>query len=231
LIVYSDMDGFEVARRDVKLQSEYVTYLKHLKDSGFEPKVIYDIGALVCHFADVAKELWPDAKIVLFDALEKCETYFVQSGYTDYHIGVLTDSDDKQVSFYKSDVHPGGSSYYQEVGNWLSHIHFREETAEEKTGMTLDTVVSRKSFPPPDLVKLDVQGCEKDIIQGGQKTIESAKVLLVEMQHAKYNDGAPMVTETLPFIESLGFTCVAPKFCDNPKEGDYSFFKTGFSLM
>jgi hypothetical protein len=36
-------------------------------------------------------------------------------------------------------------------------------------------------------------------------------------------EGAPLVGETLPFIESLGFKCVAPRFSDNGSDADYGF--------
>lgn len=43
-------------------------YLVHLKQSGFEPKVIYDIGCCVLHGTRIARRLWPDAAIFVFNA-------------------------------------------------------------------------------------------------------------------------------------------------------------------
>ena len=224
------MDGFERARHHVQLQSEYVDYLNDLKNRGFQPSVIYDIGACVCHFADVAKRLWPDATIVLFDALPQVEKYYIEAGYSNYHIGVLTNEEGRKLKFYPSDVHPGGSSYYKEIGTYESHLHFKDETAFECVGRTLDNVVADKGFPLPDLIKIDVQGCEKDIIDGGKIVVPHASVMLVEMQHMNYNEGAPLVEETLPYIESLGFQCVSSKFCGNTCDADYAFFKKDFKL-
>ena len=45
------------------------------------------------------------------------------------------------------------------------------------------------------------------------------------MQNKVYNEGAPLVDETLPFIEKLGFNCTAPLFCDNGPGGDYGFVR------
>ncbi len=216
-------DGYEHARRAVTLVPEHRRYLEKLKAEGFEPRVIYDIGSCVCHFADVARELWPHATIVLFDALPRVEKYYVEAGYEHYHIGVLTDADGRRVRFYASDVHPGGSSYYREVGSPVSDTCFREEDGLDTQGMTLDSVVRDRGFPPPDLVKIDVQGCEQDVMRGGLSALRNASVLIVEMQHTRYNEGAPLVTETLPFIQSLGFECVAARFAENPCDADYAF--------
>jgi FkbM family methyltransferase len=217
--------GFEQCRSNVTLPARFTEYLHELKDGGFVPNVIYDIGSCVCHFADVARKVWPEARICLFDALPEVERYYVESGYTEYHIGVLTDVDGRELEFYKSDVHPTGSSYYREIGCPGSHVYFNENNCVKCVGSTLDTVVAQRGFPPPDLIKIDVQGCETDIIRGGSRTINAASMLIVEMQHKQYNDGAPLVHETFPLIESLGFRCVAPRFCSNPCDADYAFVR------
>ena len=87
----------------------------------------------------------------------------------------------------------------------------------------MSTVVKEHNFPYPDLVKIDVQGCEKDIIKGGIDIIKHAKHLIIELQHVEYNLGAPKCFETIPYIESLGFKLVTPLFCNNGPDGDYHF--------
>ena len=95
------------------LPKNHVNYLLNLKRNGFEPKVIYDIGSCVLHWTNIVKKLWPNAKIILFDAFQPAE--FLYSGY-DYHIGVLSNVDNNIVKFYQNDYHPGGNSYYREIG-------------------------------------------------------------------------------------------------------------------
>jgi len=116
-----------------------------------------------------------------------------------------------------------GNSYYKEIGGKNSSTLFNKHTSYKRRGMTLDTIVTEREFPLPDLVKIDVQGAEKDVVEGGVKTILNCKHLIVEMQREQYNEGAPLVDETLPYIESVGFHCRAPLFCDNGADGDYGF--------
>ena len=201
----------------------HVNYLKKLKDSGFEPKVIYDVGCCVLHWTKAAKLLWPDAAYYLFDAFEPAE--FLYEGYN-YHVGVLSDEDGKVVRWHQNDVEPGGNSYYREIGcGPLSTRLFPEDGFVEKTTRTLDSVAQERGFPKPDLVKMDVQGSESDIIKGAKDTLSTTRHLIVEMQHVEYNLGAPRVHETLPFIESLGFKCVAPRFSQQEADADYGFTK------
>jgi hypothetical protein len=197
----------------------HIAYLWKLKNEGFEPKVIYDIGSCVLHWTKNAKRVWPDAKIILFDAFQSAE--FLYGGY-DYHVGVLSDEDDKTLRFYQNDFYPGGNSYYKENNDNV----FPPDLYLEKVSKKLDTVVRERSFPPPDLIKIDVQGAEKDLIRGAVETLKHVQHLIVEMQCVNYNDKAPLVGETLPYIESLGFKCVAPKFSDNGPDADYGFVRS-----
>ena len=198
------------------LPSNHVEYLWKLKNNGFEPKVIYDIGSCVLHWTKVAKRVWPNAKIILFDAFQSAE--FLYTDY-DYHVGILSDEDDKTLRFYQNEYLPGGNSYYKETNDRV----FPPDVFIEKVSKKLDTVVREKSFPLPDFIKIDVQGAEKDLIHGAVETLKSVQHLIVEMQCVNYNDKAPLVGETLPYIESLGFKCVAPKFSDNGPDADYGF--------
>ena len=200
------------------LPSDHVAYLQQLKRAGVEPKVIYDIGANLLFWTNEAKRLWPNAQYILFDALKSVEFLFTDYYY---HIGVLSDVDGKQVKFYQDDINTGGSSYYREVGNYFPPDRFVTLTTN-----TLDTVVEQYGFPPPDLVKIDVQGSEIDILKGAVKTLRNAKDLIVELQHECYNEGAPLAAESVPFIESMGWKCVTPLFCNNGPDGDYHFINT-----
>lgn len=198
----------------------HVKYLQSLKEDGFEPKVIYDIGACVMHWTKEARKIWPDAKIIMFDAFQPAEFLFKESGL-DYYVGVIGNEDDKIVKFYQNDLMPGGNSYYKENND---HV-FPEDKFIEQKMMTLDTIVKNMNFPLPDLIKIDVQGAERDIVEGATLCLKSAKHFVVEMQCVEYNRGAPKVFETLPYIESLGWKCVAHKFSDNGPDADYGFVK------
>ena len=68
---------------ELPFPTDHIAYLKRLKEDGFEPKVIYDIGSCVLNWTNAAKEVWPDATFVLFDAFSEAE--FLYEGYQ-YHM-------------------------------------------------------------------------------------------------------------------------------------------------
>jgi len=231
------LEAFEIAEKtqyDLQLQKHlrnlhdvnplpenHFNYLVKLKKEGFEPKVIYDIGSCLLHWTNQAKKLWPDAKYILFDAFAPVEFLYKENDY-DYYIGLLSNKDDVVVKFYQNDIHPGGNSYYRELGFDNGSYFPKDKYIEMKTAM-LDSIVEKMGFPVPDFVKIDVQGAEIDIIKGGIQTLNHAYHMVVELQHMQYNEGALLCGESIEIIEGLGWKCVAPLFQNNGADGDYGF--------
>lgn len=204
------------------LPKDHSDFLFKLKNQwNFNPKVIYDIGSCVLHWEKNARIVWPDSEFILFDAFEPVEMFYTNYKY---HIGVLSNEDNKIVKFYQNDMHPGGNSYYREI----VHNIYPENNYLLKITKTLNSIVKEKNFPQPDLIKIDVQGAELDIIKGAEEILQNTKILIVELQHCKYNENAPDVNISKPYIESLGWICIAEKFANNTYDADYCFINTKF---
>jgi len=206
------------------MPKDHTDYLLDLKEKhGVEPKVIYDIGSCVLHWVAKASKIWTESKFYLFDGMDSVGFLYEDNGY-EYNIDVLSDVDDKEITFYQSDVSPGGNSYYKEY-SWATEIHYGKDSERTVKTMTLDTVVKKRKFLYPDLIKLDVQGCEVDILKGATEVLKHCTDIIVELQHSEYNIGAPLTNVSIPFIESLGFKLITPLFCNNGPDGDYHFKK------
>lgn len=207
------------------LDDRHINYLIHLRDDlNFTPMVCYDIGSCVLEWTKNALITWPSTKIVAWEALESTE-FLCKEMNINYHIGVLSDKDNKVVKFYQNDHFPTGNSYYPEnpeISGTARHA-YTEKSIKERICMTVDTIVENKKFPLPDLIKIDVQGCEIDILNGMQKTIKKCKHLLVELQHSEYNIGAKKAHESIPIIESMGFKLVTSQFSSSGYDADYHF--------
>jgi len=208
------------------LPNDHVNYLKKLS-SDFRPRIIYDIGANVLMWQREAKKIWSDSDIVVFDAIETAEFLYKENNLK-YHIGVLSDKDEKIVKFYENVEDPAGNSYYKEIGHSNSEKLYPENGYTEKKTMSLTSVVKKNGFPMPDLVKIDVQGAELDILKGGMVVINNAKYLIIELQDTQYNRGAPLAEITIEFLRENGWGLVDRKFCDNGPDGDYCFINEVF---
>lgn len=61
------------------------------------------------------------------------------------------------MRFYQNDYHPGGNSYYREVGGSRPDFYFPQHRFINATTRSLDSVVRERGWPLPDLIKVDVQ--------------------------------------------------------------------------
>lgn len=190
--------------------------VKYLEGMSIKPRVIYDIGSCVLHWERHARRIWPDSDIYLFEANRDVKKLYDRTKQK-YHLGVLTDTDNKAVKFYKDPMNLGGNSYYKE-----NTVHYNETHAVHEIGKTLDTIVSENNWPLPELMKLDVQGAEIDILKGAQKCIQNCSDIILEAQHSDYNIGAPSADTVIQFMSSLGFRLVS-NFSKGTIDGDYHF--------
>lgn len=213
------------------LPREMVAHIHAMKKASIEPKVIYDIGSCVLHWTSEAKQVWPQAKYFGFEAMQEVKSlYDTTKVFEDYHLGVLSDVDGKEVTFYQNTEHPGGNSYYKENEevNPEAPLFFNDSHATKRITRTLDSIVEEKNLPYPDLIKIDVQGAELDIFKGAQKTLEHCNYILAELQSVEYNKGAPHKDEIITYLETKGFKLVK-QITPNPKyDGDYFFVKMIF---
>lgn len=206
------------------LPTVHVEYLHKLKSNGFNPRVIYDIGACVLHWTREAVGVWNDAQYFVFEAMPESAEIF-EHFKVPYHIGLLSDQDGKEITFYQNTTHPGGNSYYKENPevNKNAEAYFNESHARTMTSITLDTIVSNRKLPLPDLIKMDVQGAELDVLKGAQQTLKHCTDLILELQRVEYNKGAPLREAVMEYLKSIGFDLVHGPFSDNGYDGDYHF--------
>jgi FkbM family methyltransferase len=222
---------YKTFHNDKNIPTNHIDYLKRIKNLYQEPKVIYDIGSAVLHWTKNAKELWPNSKIIAFEAVKEVEDFYKDYG-VDYALEVFTDVDNKEIIFYENLICLGGNSYYKENSKYSSAADkiYNENSAKKRIGYTIDTIVQKNNFPLPDFVKIDVQGAEIDILKGMSNTLKQVNHLIVELQHVEYNIGALQKNESVEFIKSLGFELVKNDtdddyFCGNGPDADYHFIK------
>jgi len=171
-----------------------IRYLIFLKKIGFKPRVIYDIGAYNGSWANIINEIFPDIRIILFDASIMNARFYSDK---EHHIACLSNSE-KEIDFYELRSDDRVKSYYKP--KTISH----EEPSKILT-TTLEDIVNKYGLPLPDLVRIDCCGCEKDIIEGGERIIKNAKYLITSLQNEELFIDGPLANVTGPYIKSLGF--------------------------
>lgn len=181
--------------------------LAGLRDLGFTPTGILDVGAHEGAFSRGAREIFTEASILMIDALAEQRPALAdlcrELGNADYLIAMLGDRDTEAASFFvvntelRPDLVKTGSSKYRENSNFPM-----EE--RELPQRTLGSIVAARgvSF---QLLKLDVQGAELDVIRGLGSHLSNVEVILMEMSLVEYNKGAPLIDVILSELRQVGF--------------------------
>lgn len=71
---------------------------------------------------------------------------------------------------------------------------------------TVDEIVRRGAAPPPDLLKLDVEGWEPEVLRGAINTFARHLPKAIVFEAPAFSDGSPKSMEAFQLLEAYGFT-------------------------
>lgn len=179
--------------------------LLRVKDTGFQPNSVLDIGAYIGKWSQAASVAFPEAKYLMLEAQPEAHEYLTKlKNYDpekfDFEITLLGEENKASVPFFQTLTPAGstGSSMYPEQTDFPQRqLNLNMQRLDEITNARPD-----QTF---DLIKLDVQGAELDVLKGGTETLRNAHFLVVETSLFPYNAGAPLFAEVIQFLAEYGF--------------------------
>jgi FkbM family methyltransferase len=181
--------------------------LLRLRDQGFAPTGILDVGAYRGNFSRGVRQIFPDAYIMMIDGLSEnallLEGVAQELGNADRVIAVLGDNEMEATTFFVVNARIGADL------NQTGSSKFKEDSAfpiEERMvpQSTLGSVVT-KSGRTFQFLKLDVQGAEIEVLRGLGSRLAEIDVILMEISLVDYNRGAPIVAAMLAEMDKMGF--------------------------
>lgn len=166
-----------------------------------KPKRFLDIGAHTGDFSQVITKLAPECQIIMVEANPNCEPYLQKLNHGYEMIALSNKTGKAELFVEKANALGTGTSLYRENTEWYADGKF------EKAEVDTDTLDNRKYFADEiiDLVKMDVQGAELDILQGGRSTIMRSNYVLIEVSVEEYNLKAPLIDSIVPVMKQYGF--------------------------
>lgn len=173
--------------------------LAHLRTLGFDPGVIYDIGAAQGTWSQDAAGLWPSACIHAFEPNPSFQDELRRVG------AVLAKLTIHAVFVGKA---PGTIRFNDRGTHTSAKVDVSREASEhlhEARVVTLDELVGDGHCPQPDFIKIDVQGAELDVLQGAERVLEKTAALLIEVNFFRYEPSIPLVHEVIGFLADRGF--------------------------
>ena len=197
--------------------------LENIKQNGFAPQTIIDIGANVGDWSRMAYQVFPSARFFMIDgnpdnepSLRNSASGFGQN--SEYSMMVLGPEEKDSVTFYRLGT---GSSVLPE----LMPFDRSQESQVTLPMHTLDGFMRSRQYDSPVLLKLDVQGFELQVLLGGTATLSRAEVVIMETSLLPYNLNAPIFADVIAFMAEREF--VAYDFCGQARrQTDFALFQT-----
>ena len=180
----------------------FVHLLSRMKTRGITPNGFIDVGAHFGETHDTIKSIYPDKRIVSFEANPNCGEILSRRGI-EHYICLLGKEMKEGVQFYinPDDITSTGCSIY------------KEDTQYFKNAYTIDIPMYRLDEVVPveanlDFLKMDVQGAEIDVLEGTSKLLSSIKWIYLEVSFVKCNEGAPLFDDVYIYLRNLGYRIV-----------------------
>lgn len=173
-----------------------------------KPKIIVDAGANIGYFSLFFNHYFPDAKIYAFEPIPNTYQYFKKNidinncqSITPYNLGLFNEK--KEIDMYYNMEGSGSSS--------LVDLLNTKNTKNIKCKFTtLDNFYEENDIRGCDLIKCDVEGAEKFVIEGGINVIKKYKpVIFCEMLRkwsAKFNYHP---NDIIAMLSNIGYVCYA----------------------
>lgn len=175
----------------------YMNFLIQMKNSGYQLKTVYDIGAFKGEWSASLKKYYHNVEIILFEGNPEYNEILSNSGFQFFNI-VLSNPGREYVDFYNGTN--SGDSYYKETTK-----HYDNQRSIKLQSFTLDSIIKKQDLPWPNFIKIDTQGSELDILLGAELILNYVDLIYIECPIIKYNEGAPNISDYLEFFKSKNF--------------------------
>ena len=169
--------------------------LARLRQSNKIPNCFIDVGAHFGESYDEIYQIYPNSKIICFEANPACEQS-LRSKNLKYNICLLGDTFKEKVPFFinPDDITSTGCSLYQE-----NTTHFKNAYTIDIPMYRLDEKININGTGKVFL-KIDVQGAELDVLNGSTKLFPLLEWVYLEVSFVEYNKGSPLVTDVLKYM-------------------------------
>jgi FkbM family methyltransferase len=177
--------------------------LRSMRERGLKLDMAIDGGAAEGAWARLFKQVYPEAQVLCVeprdDVQEKLAAVARELGGIQI-AKTLIGEKPGEVEFFRhaeqSSMLPvsGGA-----VGGGGGAIPVRERVD------TIDNLVAALKLPPPDFIKLDLQGAELAALRGATAALRSVQALVVEVSFIPIYQGAPLVAEVVASMAGWGF--------------------------
>ncbi|PKN88631.1 MAG: FkbM family methyltransferase [Chloroflexi bacterium HGW-Chloroflexi-8] len=171
-------------------------------------QTIVDVGANRGQFALVARNYFPNAKIISFEPLIEPALIFKSLFQSDPHVSLheyALGPEQKEMIIHVSKA--DDSSSLLPITSLQSTLYKGTEEKELRKVKVkpLDGVLSISEIKRPALLKMDIQGFEKQALQGCKNLLSSFSFIYVESSFVELYLGQTKAFEVIAFLTEYNF--------------------------
>jgi FkbM family methyltransferase len=193
--------GYDVQRRDSLLRpaGDMPFLLDRLKQLGFRPQWVLDVGANKAEWSRTAKSVFPDAHCFLIEPQIEMQPQiekFCQEFPGSQWVLAGAGSEPGELSLTVWDD-LAGSSFLPS-----------DQTATQRRTVqivTIDQLIQDQKLPIPELVKLDIQGFELEALKGATQLFGCTEVLILEVALFPFLPGQPLFEDVIRFMSDRDY--------------------------
>ncbi len=185
-------------RLDVPDMFRSITKLKEL---GFNPKTIVDIGAYHGEWTKEIRLLFPTGSFLMIEPMDEKAALLTQiaaqsNGKVRFEQALLAAQANQEVVFHQSETASSILSEHKENDDF--------EKVTKKT-TTLSLLLEKNQINKIDFLKIDTQGYELEILKGAIEALKNTDVILLEVSLLDIHKNVPLLHEVCNFMYQYGF--------------------------
>jgi FkbM family methyltransferase len=197
-----------ISLRNKKINLEIYEILNEPWIHDLKIATLLDIGSNTGHFALAFNSIFPKVKIYSFEPIPECFRILEKSieniqNMKAFNLGLGNQAGNLNFEQSKNSL----SSSFRKMTN-VHKLAFPDTSENETISVTiekLDTIQREIDIIDPLLIKIDVQGFEDQVLEGGQRTIQRAKMVIIETSFIRLYEAQPLFDDVYLILKKMGF--------------------------
>lgn len=176
--------------------------IKDLKNKGYYPDTILDIGAHHGNWTNVVKHIYNDSQYYLFEGIGYSELNQFSNDKNIKVYNVILNDKIEEVNWYQ--MKNTGDSIYKEKTHYFNNCEIIKRQTIDLNTLIVENNILQES--KNILIKIDCQGAEIPILKGSGSILEKTDFIILEIPlFGQYNECVPNFLEHISFMDKIGF--------------------------